>query len=491
MRSSPPWSIVLFVGSLLAGCSGSRRLPSATAAPAALALTLRPNVTNVLSVSVGFDSLDMASAWVRVRGGGEEMATPKTTLNDGPQEILVLGLLPETDYSLELMALSGDGRTVAWPPLAYRTPALPPFLATSVAVRALGTSSGGYTLTNVTPQDRARHYLFAFDDRGLVRWYRHLPGLGAFTEQLPNGNYGAFVGFTTGFQADPEGHFVELTPGGVVVRRHRATGPYFTDNHELLLTPAPGGWATHYFTYDIRVVDTTRIGGRRNTNLAGHQIRRFRPDGRPDFLWDAWNHFVLEDWIEEPAIERTHPDADFDHPNSLTLDHDGNYIVSWRNLAEVTKIDARTGRIVWRFGGRNNQFTIRNDPLHDLDRGDFAFCGQHSVQVTPAGTILIYDNGLRHRPPQSRAVEYRLDLAARTATMVWEFRHTPSLYTPFTGSVERLANGNTNVGFAQWGAVVEVDPAGRVLFEAAVVVDGQSASTYRLKRIQSLYGPVR
>jgi len=30
-----------------------------------------------------------------------------------------------------------------------------------------------------------------------------------------------------------------------------------------------------------------------------------------------------------------------------------------------------------------------------------------------------------------------------------------------------------------------------MLIEPAVVVDGQSASTYRLKRIQSLYGPVR
>jgi hypothetical protein len=72
--------------------------------------------------------------------------------------------------------------------------------------------------------------------------------------------------------------------------------------------------------------------------------------------------------------------------------------------------------------------------------------------------------------------------------MVWEYRHTPSLYTPFTGSVERLPNGNTNVGFAFTGHVVEVDRAGTAIWQAALVVNGLSTVNYRMKRISSLYG---
>ena len=112
------------------------------------------------------------------------------------------------------------------------------------------------------------------------------------------------------------------------------------------------------------------------------------------------------------------------------------------------------------------------------------------MQVLPNGNLLLFDNGLRHTERQSRAVEYRLDVPARTATMVWEFRHVPPLYTPFTGSVERLPNGNTVVAFAFSGAVVEVDPAGGVLWEAALVINGISTVNYRMKRIQSLYGLV-
>jgi len=30
-----------------------------------------------------------------------------------------------------------------------------------------------------------------------------------------------------------------------------------------------------------------------------------------------------------------------------------------------------------------------------------------------------------------------------TATMVWEYRHDPPVFTPFVGTVQRLRSGNT------------------------------------------------
>ncbi len=478
----------------LVACDSNNRAP-VSVRPQARSVAVRANDSNVLSVYVAFDSQNVTSARVLVSGAGEEVVTPSTTIVDGAQQVLVLGLLPEADYTLTLEYV-GAGETVKSTPFPYRTAALPAFLRNEVEIRvpSPGTSSGGYILTNFPSRDATRHYIIAFDDRGRIRWYRYLPGIGAYGEQLPNGNYITFVGSTTGYQRN-EGYFVELSPAGTEVGRYQAPLPqFYTDNHELLLTPAPGGgFMTHYFSYDIRVTDTSQFfaGGRTDTNLAGHQLRRYKPNGELDFLWDAWDHFRIDDWIEEPAVDRTLQDGDFDHPNSLTFDLDGNYIVSWRNMAEVTKIDSRTGAIIYRFGGNNNEFRILNDPLYvepPPPARPFAFCGQHSVQVLSNGNLLMFDNGLRHRPRQSRAVEYRLDVAARTATMVWEFRHNPPLYTPFTGNVDRLPNGNTIVGFAFIGDVVEVDPAGSVIWEAAVVVNGLSTVHYRFKRIQSLYG---
>jgi hypothetical protein len=63
-----------------------------------------------------------------------------------------------------------------------------------------------------------------------------------------------------------------------------------------------------------------------------------------------------------------------------------------------------------------------------------------------------------------------LDEVNKTATNVWEYRHDPDIFTATMGSAQRLANGNTLIG---WGlssmygtsAVTEVDPAGNVVLE--------------------------
>lgn len=478
--------LLLILLGALAGCNRSNHTPPASVRPVANNLSARANANNALSALVVFDAKNITSARVFASGGGEDTVTPATPIVDGRQEVLVLGLLAATNYVFTL-ELTGSAETLTMPTIAFTTPALPAFIENQLLVTTVGTSSGGYTLTNILTSDPSQHYLFAFDDRGRVRWYRHLPGLGASSEKLANGNYLTFMGISTGFQAD-YGYFLELTPSGAEVARYEAPRPYYTDGHELLFTPAVGGGQqTHFFSYDIRVIDTTSIGGQPNTNIAGHQILRYRADGNLEFRWNAWDHFVIEDWIEEPSIDRTRPDGDFDHPNSLEIDRDGNYIVSWRNMAEITKINSTTGEIMWRFGGRNNEFAILDDPLFNPAGRGFAFCGQHSARVLPNGNILLFDNGLRHNPQQSRAVEYRLDVAARTATMVWESRHAPVVYAPFTGNVARLANGNTIVGYAFRGLVVEVDAAANEVWKAAVTINNLSALTYRMNRIDSLY----
>jgi hypothetical protein len=191
----------------------------------------------------------------------------------------------------------------------------------------------------------------------------------------------------------------------------------------------------------------------------------------------GWDHFSWADRIEPPRDTLW----DFDHPNSLDFDHDGNYIVSYRNMGEVTKIDRRTGAILWRFGGRNNQFKIRNDPLG-------GFSAQHTARVLPNGNLLLYDNGTRHAPQQTRAVEYRLDTRAKTADLVWEYRHNPTRYVPYTGAVQRLANGNTLIAYSNYGTVTEVNPRGEVVWEGTVMrSEGDAGDFYRAIKIASLY----
>jgi hypothetical protein len=132
-----------------------------------------------------------------------------------------------------------------------------------------------------------------------------------------------------------------------------------------------------------------------------------------------------------------------------------------------------------------NQFTFLEDPLAGFD-------GQHTARILPNGHLLIFDNGWTHSPPTSRAVEYAIDTVSKTATMVWQYSASPPIFNDFTGSAERLANGNTAGAWTRQGLVDEVRPDGSLLSRATLeTVPGQRATPYRVTRIKSLYGYAR
>jgi Arylsulfotransferase (ASST) len=110
------------------------------------------------------------------------------------------------------------------------------------------------------------------------------------------------------------------------------------------------------------------------------------------------------------------------------------------------------------------------------------------VRVLEDGHLLLLDNRVRTVSGPARAVEYVLDTGAMTATMVWTYQPTPAVISPIMGSVERLAGGNTVVGFGYAGRVDEVAPSG-VPVSRAFLRDaaGRSVQFYRAVRIGSLY----
>jgi hypothetical protein len=83
-------------------------------------------------------------------------------------------------------------------------------------------------------------------------------------------------------------------------------------------------------------------------------------------------------------------------------------------------------------------------------------------------------------------------VAHKTATMVWQYYPSPRIFNDFTGSAQRLANGNTLVAFTRKGIVDEVGPDGTLLSRATLqTAPGRIATPYRVTRIRSLYSYAR
>jgi hypothetical protein len=324
-------------------------------------------------------------------------------------------------------------------------------------------------------------YLIIFDSVGTIRWYRDFgPQVVFATSQQADGHITAFVGSSNGFNMS-SGVYVEVTPAGDSIRSISAVGSEFTDPHELLESFDKEGnrRADYLFGYGFRAVDRTALGGGSSDTVAVHQVLRISALGKVDTLISGDEHWTATDAVAPPLI------ADLDHPNSIDFDLDGGVIVSYRNLSAVVKVNRRTHEFVWQLGGTHNQFTFVGDPLGGFD-------AQHTARILPNGHLLIFDNGWTHSPPTSRAVEYALNMTQMTATMVWQYSASPPIFNDFTGSAQRLANGNTLVAFTRRGIIDEVRPDGTLLCRATLeTAPGRIATPYRVTRIRSLYSYAR
>jgi hypothetical protein len=387
-------------------------------------------------------------------------ATPCRPLAEGSAKVAVLGLLPNTSYRGSVEVWSKD-KPVAWRTISFSTGGLPPDLDAHLEVT--GAASGGYLLTAVG------QYAVAFDGAGRIRWLRAFDDTLVETKQQPNGDFTSYLGSSNGFNG-VDGRFLQYAPSGEIRRTWGTPAPNFTDSHELLLSFDASGQvaAAHFFTYQL-------VGGYGPgvpDRVALHTLVRQLPDGTAQTVY--LSGVGPADVIEEPSLTAF---PDLDHPNSIDFDADGNYIVSYRNLGLVMKIDARTGAVLWRLGGPASDFTFVND-----EQGGFS--AQHSARIVGDGRLLLYDNGWRHSPAETRAVEYKLDLNARTATQLWEYRS--SSFTPFMGSAQRLASGETLVGLSS-GDAVRVDARGNEVSRSRLIFSGEQRMFYRMTAVPSLY----
>ena len=229
---------------------------------------------------------------------------------------------------------------------------------------------------------------------------------------------------------------------------------YSADFHELLILQ---NYHSYLMSYDSQHVNMSEIvpGGDTNAVVSGLIIQELDGNKNVIFQWRSWDHFQITDAL---GIDLTAHNIDYVHGNAIDLDDDGNVLISSRHMSEITKINRQTGNIMWRLGGKNNQFTFTNDTI--------GFSYQHAIRNLSNGKYILFDNGNMHNPRFSRAVEYSVDAVNKTATLIWQYRNTPDIYGNAMGNAQRLAGGNTVIG---WGSanptVIEAKPDGSKAFE--------------------------
>ena len=445
--------------------------------------------TIILRYGPTLDDQNLAALKFDVQGANSGTHTGKTILADDHQTVIFKPNQPFTpgeQVTVAVNSLQLDAQTT-YGPLSYSftvaanqqpgtvggtnepattppKPAFPDFLT-------LPQDIPHYTVTKASPdngegyifvapfywtQSTLGSYLLILNGQGQIVYYQSMAdALNAFDFKVqPNGMLSYFDQKNSTYYV-MDSHYQ-------VVNTYQAGNGYVADLHDLQILPNGNALL---MAYDEETVDMSKVvpGGKKDATVTGLIVQELDPSKNVIFQWRSWDHVAYTD----STANLTEQNIDLIHGNALALANDGNLLLSSRNLSEITKINLQTGEVMWRFGGKANQFELLNGQ---------PFAYQHDVRQLPNGDITIFDNqGTEQNPAPSHGIEYKLDVARKTATQVWEYTHEPPVFATFMGDTQRLADGNT---FLDWGApstdkgyvfvtMTEVTPDNQTVFELA------------------------
>jgi arylsulfate sulfotransferase len=298
---------------------------------------------------------------------------------------------------------------------------------------------------------------------------------------LPNGHLLVTIG---------DGLVCEMTLEGETLRQWYATGrsrdrkpppgggiPVATETFHHGVNLGPDGHLL-LLSMEVRRYDdwpgstTDPQASRGPADVVGDIVVEVAPDGT------VVNEWRLLDLLDPQRIgygsrdaywvKRGYPDTqDWCHANGTAYDsRDDSILVSLRTQDCIVKFSRRSGELRWILGSHANWRAPWADKLLRPEGSLSWNFHQHDCSITPAGTILCFDNGNNRALPferrigdeanTSRAVEFAVDEKAMTLRQVWSCGDAPGtrLFAGFQGGAFRFPNGNT---FITYGGICSTD----------------------------------
>lgn len=239
-----------------------------------------------------------------------------------------------------------------------------------------------------------------------------------------------------------------------------------SDFHDVLRLPN-GNYVVATAQEDPCRLTSWGVSGPRT--CINHVFQELTPEGVVVWEWDTSAHIPVSEtpevWREQQFADASFPEvADPWHYNSVEDTGDG-FIISFRHLDAVYKIDKRTGAIVWKLGGTRRPESLRlvGDRLN-------GFSGQHDARLLGDGSVSLYDNGTLGLGPSRapRSISYAIDTGANTATLVDDVRDAIAPTSGCCGSTRVLPGGNRVTGWGMSRHMTENRADGSRIFELSI-----------------------
>jgi len=268
-----------------------------------------------------------------------------------------------------------------------------------------------------------------------------------------------------------EGHYIIAGQDYSVVKVVQAGNGYQGDLHEFFITPQ----GTAYLTaVGLAHADLRPYGGKRGGAYYYGVAQEIDLDsGKVLFQWRSDQHVGLDESYTTPKQFGSEP-WDYFHINSISIDGDGDLLLSARNTWAAYKVSRSTGALIWRMGGKHSDFSFAPNAQ---------FAWQHDVLAQPGGLVSVFDNGagVYVTEKQSRGLVLRPDLADKRVELALQFLHPGGpLVARALGNVQLLPGGHVFIGWGNWASFSEFSPDGEVLLSGRLA--GSDTLSYRAFR---------
>ena len=315
------------------------------------------------------------------------------------------------------------------------------------------------------PKNTGTHFVAIFDRNGVPVWWLKEPFSNPNDAKLlPDGNL-VWSDFTFTPYVTRAAPYREHRFDGTQVRSIAAIGGVETDSHDLQVLPNGDYLLEAYLPRDG--VDLSPYGGPKNATVVDAEVQEVSPSGQLVWSWSSKDHIALSEsgpWMGQIIPQpRAMPDGrlvfDIVHINGIEPDG-GSLLLSFRHTNSIYKISRATGEIEWKLGGTHTpqSLTVTGEPEDSL-----LFSGEHDPRLMPDGTLTVHDNRtLSDLGP--RAVRFRVDEAARTATQIEQVTDPEAPHALCCGSARKLPRGNWVMDWGYSPLITELTPSGKRVF---------------------------
>lgn len=429
---------------------------------------------------------------------------PRITVTDSPAALT----LPAGDGAYEIgieYADTGETTTV-------KLRCLPEHFPT---IELDGELSSWVALTTMSTEPGRPGYRIILDRSGFPVWFAETAGaLADFTV-----TDGRLLTFTSGHRPvesftnlPGKGFHLETFAGEEIARWVPATGDGL-DNHAVALLPNGNILGLLYeLSAEPLSSDRSFPGApqqrvercpdatpRKTDRTLRGRIVEIDPQGRRVHTWAYEEHVAAPasspEWINIGTPDTSACVIDIEHLNGLAYypetDGTGRVLLTGRHVDGAVMLAWPSGEVLWRIGGTPGADSLR---IEDDPHGGPQH--PHDANLIDDQTLLIYDNRAQGEP--SRALLYRIDLAARRATLL-ETYGTDCPDGPCAafamGSARPTANGTrilvgwgTNAVTAsefergQVGAVAELRLGATWAYRVLPVADGDHDALFAVAR---------